>query len=215
MTARPRDKNGIQILTPKEEAFCLKYVELNDGCAAYRKAYDASAANNNIVARNAKRLLKKPHIVARLEALRARVVERHDITLDRIVTELSRVAFLDVRKIFDSEGNLKKPQDLDDETAAAVAGLEVEELWEGRGDDRERVGSLHKVKLSDKVRALEIFLRYLGQLKDKLEVTQSREQRGDACRPDGGDCYCCTGFFRLRLVGLMRPIDDSINWRPH
>jgi phage terminase small subunit len=171
MTSRRRDKNGIQALTAKEEAFCLKYVELNDGSASYRAAYDASRSNNDSVHRNAKRILRKPHIVARLEELRARVIERHDISLDRIVTELSRIALFDVRKIFDAEGNLKKPQDLDDETAAAVAGLEVEELWEGRGDERERVGSLHKVKLSDKVRALEIFLRYLGQLKDKLEVT--------------------------------------------
>jgi phage terminase small subunit len=167
MTARRKSPDGTHLLTPKEEAFCLKYVELNDGSAAYRASYNVKRSSNETIARHVKRALKKPHIKARIEELRAKVLKRHEITVDRVLRELGRVAFFDIRCIFTDDGNLKGPHDLDDDTAAVVAGLEVEELWEGRGEDREQIGRLHKVKLADKLRALESLARHLGMFAGK------------------------------------------------
>ena len=55
-----------------------------------------------------------------------------EITADRVLKEIARPAFLDIRKAFNADGSLKPIHDLDDDTAAAIAGLEVSEI---RGED--------------------------------------------------------------------------------
>ena len=42
-----------------------------------------------------------------------------DITAQRVLLELARVGFSDIRKIVDADGRLKALIDLDDDTAAA------------------------------------------------------------------------------------------------
>jgi phage terminase small subunit len=93
--------------------------------------------------------------------------ERTEITQDRVLKELGRLAFLDIRKAFNSDGSLKPIHELDDETAAAIAGLEVSEIMAGENS----IGSLKKIRLSDKKGALELIGRHLKMWNDKLDIT--------------------------------------------
>jgi phage terminase small subunit len=52
----------------------------------------------------------------------------------------------------------------------AIAAIEVDEIWEGRGDDRQLVGYTRKVKLWDKVKGIELMARKHKMLTDKHEV---------------------------------------------
>ena len=113
-------------LTPKQEAFCQKYIELGNATEAYYAAYDAKGSKPVTANRRAKDLLDNGKIAARVRELQAIHQKRHEVTVDRVVKEFARLAFLDVRKIFDAEGNLRPIHELDDDTAAAIAGLEVE-----------------------------------------------------------------------------------------
>ncbi len=71
-------------LTPKQEAFCLAYVETGDASEAYRRAYDASAMSPAAINVEASRLLEHPKITLRLDGLRARLQKRHEITVDSL-----------------------------------------------------------------------------------------------------------------------------------
>lgn len=64
--------------------------------------------------------------------------------------EYARLGFFDPRNLFHEDGSPKPIQELDDDTAAVLAGLEVVEIREGKGDDRHSVGYLEKYKLADK-----------------------------------------------------------------
>lgn len=158
-------------LTPKQEAFCQKYIELGCATKAYYAAYDAKGSKPITANRKAKELLDNGKIAARVRELQAIHQKRHEVTVDRVIQEFARLAFLDIRKAFDEEGRLKPIHELDDETAAAIAGLEVETLFEGRGSEREAIGRLHKVKLTDKKGALDSLARHLGMFIDKAEIT--------------------------------------------
>lgn len=158
-------------LTPKQELFCQKYVESGNASEAYREAYNTERMKPETVNREAFELLQNPKIAARVEELKARQLKRHDVTIERVVREFARLAFLDIRKAFDDEGRLKDIHELDEDTAAAIAGVEVESLFEGKGKDREIIGRLHKLKLSDKRAALDSLARYLGMFVDRSEVT--------------------------------------------
>lgn len=68
-------------LTPKQENFCLAYLESGNASDAYRKAYDASSMTDASVNRAAKELMDNPKITSRIEILRAPVVEQAKMTV--------------------------------------------------------------------------------------------------------------------------------------
>ena len=75
-------------LTPKQENFCLAYLETGNASEAYRRAYDIGAMKPESVNRKAKELLDNVKIAARLEILRKPILERHAITVDDLLREL-------------------------------------------------------------------------------------------------------------------------------
>lgn len=157
-------------LTPKQEAFCLRYLETGNASDAYRHAYDAEKMKPESVHRKAFELLQNVKIAARLAELKALQLKRHNVTIDRVLTEYARLAFLDIRKAFDEAGNLKPIHELDDATAAAIASLEVDDLFDGAGQDRRHVGVTRKIKLTDKKGALDSLGKYLGMFVDRSDV---------------------------------------------
>ena len=168
-----------ETLTPKQDAFCQRYLETGNASEAYRLSYDAEKMKPNTVNRAAFELLENSKIAARIGELKAAQLKRHNVTVERVLSEYAKLAFLDIRKAFDGEGNLKPVHDLDDDTAAAISGLEVEQLWEGRGSDRERVGTLRKIKLSDKRAALDSLAKYLKMFSDAPAVNVTVLSEGD------------------------------------
>ncbi|MCE9567471.1 MAG: terminase small subunit [Planctomycetes bacterium] len=171
-------------LTVKQEAFVRNYFE-NGGNAseAYRHAYDAENMSDKTIWEAASRLLADSKVSARVKELKERHLKRHDVTIDRVLQEFARLAYLDVRKVFDEEGNLKAIHELDDDTAAAITSLEVEQTYQPSEVDEELEGQshggalkrrrgtaagarLHKIKLSDKKGALDSLAKYLGMFSD-------------------------------------------------
>lgn len=75
-------------LTPKQENFCLAYLETGNASEAYRRAYDASGMSANATSVEACTLLDNPKIALRLEELRAPIMKRHAITMDDLLNEL-------------------------------------------------------------------------------------------------------------------------------
>ncbi len=77
-----------QRLTPKQEAFCLKYIETGNGSEAYRLAYDAGGMKPTTINRAAFDLLDNPKIAARVNELQESHRRRHVVTVDSITEEL-------------------------------------------------------------------------------------------------------------------------------
>lgn len=75
-------------LTPKQENFCLAYLETGNASEAYRRAYDASGMSSISVNRKAKELVDNVKIAARLSELREPILKRHAITVDDLLAEL-------------------------------------------------------------------------------------------------------------------------------
>lgn len=158
-------------LTIKQERFAQKYVELGNATEAYRQSYDAENMAPETINNEAYVLLQHPEVAARIEKLEDLRRKRHEVTIDRVVSEYSKLAFLDIRKAFTEDGDLKSIVTIDDDTAAAIAGVEFEEVFEQDGRKRVHVGRIHKLKLSDKKGALDSLSKFLGMFTEKLELT--------------------------------------------
>jgi phage terminase small subunit len=154
-------------ITPKQQRFVDEYlIDLNATQAAIRAGYSPKTARQ-IGQQNLSKLV----IQAEITEGRKRASERTEITVDRILQQLAAIAFLDVRRLFDAEGNLLSVQALADDVASAIASLESEDLFEGRGPDRKKVGRITKIKLADKMAALQMLGKYLGMFVERTEIS--------------------------------------------
>ena len=79
------------MLTPKQEAFCLAYLETGNASEAYRRAYNAEKSKPETINRTAKELVDNPKIAARLQELRAPAVKAAQITLEQHLADLQRL----------------------------------------------------------------------------------------------------------------------------
>ena len=75
-------------LTPKQESFCLAYMETGNASEAYRRAYSAENMKPESVNRTAKEMIDNPKITARLEELRAPLIARAQLTVEDLLAEL-------------------------------------------------------------------------------------------------------------------------------
>lgn len=86
---------------------------------------------------------------------------------DKLLREAGWIARFDVRTLFDIAGNLKPAKDWPAEVAAAVASFEVVKRNVYTGDDK--VDDVIKIKVADKLKALEMLFKHKGLLTERLE----------------------------------------------
>lgn len=159
-----KKRNG---LTPREKLFVQEYlVDLNGTEAARRCGYSERSA-----ARLAYDLLHKPPVKAAIQAAVDARAKKVGITAERVLEELGRIAFADIGQVFNAAGGLRPLSEIPEDARRALASVESDELFEGRGEERSHVGYTRKVRLLDKVRALELAGKNVGLFKEaKVEA---------------------------------------------
>ncbi|SUD77896.1 terminase small subunit [Pseudomonas putida] len=80
--------------TDKMELFCLAYVETGNASEAYRRSYNTANMADKTAQREGYNLLQNPLVQARIEELRIKVMERHEITVDTLLAELEEARLL-------------------------------------------------------------------------------------------------------------------------
>lgn len=78
-------------LTPKQEAFCLAFMETGNASEAYRRAYSAAKMKSSTVWRKATELLDNGKVTARLNELRSQAAEAARVTLQGHLDDLKRL----------------------------------------------------------------------------------------------------------------------------
>jgi phage terminase small subunit len=193
-------------LTPKQAAFVREYlVDLNATQAAIRAGYSAKTAAS-IGDEN----LRKPAIAAAIKEAMDKRARRTEVTADRVVQELAKIGFSDIRRLVSWETLTIDPDfaedvDVTKEDQAHGGALQrarrhtlvhlvgSDELDEDSAASVAEISqTAHgvKVKLHDKRAALVDLGRHLGLFKPlKLEVAG----------PDGGDPFAA--LMELIAVG--------------
>ena len=149
----------------RQETFCLEYHKTSDIPGSYRKA-GYKPLNDNSCSAGASQLLRNIKIKSRLAELQERTANRVEISAARVINELGRIAFSDPRKVIGNDGAIVDPKDWDDDMAGAVAGLETEKIYAGKGKDKVFAGYTQKIKLWDKNTALGNLAKHFNLLND-------------------------------------------------
>lgn len=153
----PRDK-PLAKLSPRHEEFCLHRV------AGMRlgPAYMAAGMGRTLkqATKEAWTLEQQPLIQARIAELRAEKFKALHMGVDEILARTAMIARADPRALFDERGNLRPLHELTDEEAAALAGLETVEEFDGTGKNRVKVGDVRKVRLRDPMPAIRLLAEH-------------------------------------------------------
>ena len=172
-------------LTYKQKAFALEYRKDHNGTqAAIRAGYSHRGADVAAV-----RLLADPRIRALIGEADTKALEQVQKAGDRVLTELATFAYSDVAEAFNEDGTLKHLKDFPEGLRRAVKSFEVEELFEGTGQDRFKVGRTVKVTLWPKDKGLELLGRNQKLFTDKIEhsADESLADLLAAAMKGGGD----------------------------
>lgn len=176
MVARNTSRGGRRKpgeLTDQQKNFVREYlVDLNGRQAAIRAGYAPLSAEAS-----ASQLLSVPKVANALAVEQAKLAARTEVNQERIIREYARIAFADIRSFsqFDDAGIIIRPSDdLSADDAAAVAEVSETVKMVGKGEDAHPVRTV-KIKLHDKLRALEALGRHLG-LDAPIQVAIVRQE---------------------------------------
>jgi len=149
---------GGMALTDKQEMFCREYlIDLNATQAAIRAGYSAKTANEQ-----GARLLANVSVQIRIHELKARRNDRIDVDADYVLKRLVEIDQMDVLDIMTDDMSIKPVAQWPASWRRYLSGFDLAEMFEGRGEEREMVGILKKIKWPDKVRNLELLGKHIS-----------------------------------------------------
>jgi phage terminase small subunit len=175
-------------LTKKQAMFAAEYLtDFNATRAAIAAGYSKKTATEQ-----GARLLTNVKVAEQIEKKLGKRLGKLEISADKVLQELAKLAFYDPINFFEDDGSLKRLQDLDEHTRMALAGIEVTELFEGKdvpdGAQQKTVyGLVKKIKLADKGVNLERLGRYLKLFTDKVEHSGKVTLESLVCGSADGD----------------------------
>ena len=149
-------------LTPKQKRFCEEYIKDCNATQAYLRAgYRGSTGTAEV---ESHKLLRNPKIQAYIQQIQKARSSRTEIDADRVLLELAKIAFSDIKNVFEltEEGLRLKPLDqMSDEVSGAIESLECV-TTETEAGSRTAV----KVRLHSKLTALGAIAKLIGMDKE-------------------------------------------------
>lgn len=165
MTAKPKTKAkpkkktkaGSGKKSAHEKALIFANAYIANGQNATQAAITAGYAEKSAGVTGNK-LLKHTNVLAIITKANEKAATLSGLTVERTLQEIARLAYSDPRKLFNPDGTLKQIHELDDDTAACIASVEMEEIKAGGAV----IGMTRKVKQWDKNAALEKAMKFHG-----------------------------------------------------
>lgn len=156
----------MRALTKQHQIFAAAVASGKTQSDAYRLAYPRSKDwNPKALHTRASLVASYEGVARRIDELRSKAVKKYEVSVERIIQERARLAFFDPRKLFNDDGTPKRICDLDEDTAAAISGLDVV----SSGNDEIGVGQILKYKLAAKNDSLAALEKINGMYRDSGE----------------------------------------------
>jgi phage terminase small subunit len=144
-------------LKGKQPLFVREYViDSNAKQAAIRAGYSVSTAEVQGC-----RLLSNDKVVQAIAKEREKQFKRLEVKADKTLLKLMRGQEFNIRRLYNKDGTIKKPHELDDDTAAAIVGVKYKN------------GVFEEYKIIDVKGCSELIGRHLKLFTDKIEVSGS------------------------------------------
>ena len=99
------------------------------------------------------------------------LLARGEWAMERVLHEIQMIGTVDIRRAYDDDGALLPVNRMPDDVAAAVSSIEVDENVIGEL----KIGETKKLKLIDKLKALELMGKNFGMFIDRHEIDLGKQ----------------------------------------
>mgnify|MGYP000200455114 CR=1 FL=1 len=146
-------------ITPQERLFCRAYVNngFNGKAAAELAGYEGGAST-------AVYLTRKPQVATHIGELIERKAQLACVDKDYIAEALIEIRELDFADIVDENGNVKTIREWPKAWRRSISGLDfgsLQELADPKTGQRRRQQLIKKIKLPDKLKAIELLGKHI------------------------------------------------------
>lgn len=166
----------VELKNNKQEQFAKEYlIDLNATQAAIRAGYSRKTAYSQ-----GQRLLKNVEIQTRISELMNERSRRTEITADRVIQEIAKIAFSDIGEYmtWDQDGNITMLSS-DNLDTSVIQAIKSNRTLRPIGDGEEVIDSSLEVKFHPKLKALELLYNHVNG-SDKLSKAQVRKAIAEA-----------------------------------
>lgn len=173
MSAEPktykRKSTQFKPLTAMQEAYCQSYIKTpeNQTQAAINAGFSPNTA-----AVKASVMMRDERIQKRIAELMEERNKRMRVSADYVLMRLVEIDQMDVIDILNDDMSIKPVSEWPKVWRQYLTGFELADMFEGRGDEKELVGILKKIKWPDKVKNLELIGKHVdvNAFKERLDV---------------------------------------------
>ncbi|HAM5180840.1 TPA: terminase small subunit [Escherichia coli] len=157
-------------LTAMQEAYAQEYTKFpeNQTQAAINAGFSPKTA-----AVKASVMMRDERIQKRIAELMEERNKRLRVSADYVLLRLVEIDQMDVLDILNDDMSIKPVSEWPKVWRQYLTGFELADMFEGRGDEKELVGILKKIKWPDKVKNLELIGKHVdvNAFKERLEVS--------------------------------------------
>lgn len=152
-----------------QEAYCQSYIKTpeNQTQAAINAGFSPNTA-----AVKASVMMRDERIQKRIAELMEERNKRMRVSADYVLMRLVEIDQMDVIDILNDDMSIKPVSEWPKVWRQYLTGFELADMFEGRGDEKELVGILKKIKWPDKVKNLELIGKHVdvNAFKERLDV---------------------------------------------
>ncbi|EMM6052657.1 TPA: terminase small subunit [Escherichia coli] len=164
-----RKSTQFKPLTAMQEAYCQSYIKTpeNQTQAAINAGFSPNTA-----AVKASVMMRDERIQKRIAELMEERNKRMRVSADYVLMRLVEIDQMDVIDILNDDMSIKPVSEWPKVWRQYLTGFELADMFEGRGDEKELVGILKKIKWPDKVKNLELIGKHVdvNAFKERMDV---------------------------------------------
>lgn len=157
-------------LTAMQEAYAQEYIKCpeNQAQAAINAGFSPKSAHVK-----ASIMMRDERIQKRIAELMTERNKRLRVSADYVLLRLVEIDQMDVLDILNDDMSIKPVSQWPKVWRQYLSGFDLADMFEGRGDDKELVGILKKIKWPDKVKNLELIGKHVdvNAFKERVEVS--------------------------------------------
>ncbi|EBL6762944.1 terminase small subunit [Salmonella enterica] len=168
--APKRKSTQYKPLTAMQEAYAQEYTKCpeNQTQAAINAGFSPNTASVK-----ASVMMRDERIQKRIAELMEERNKRLRVSADYVLLRLVEIDQMDVIDILNDDMSIKPVSEWPKVWRQYLTGFELADMFEGRGDEKELIGILKKIKWPDKVKNLELIGKHIdvNAFKERLEVS--------------------------------------------
>lgn len=149
-------------LNPKQKAFALALPKAKSQVEAMHLAGYAKSTAEKLAFKTAGHKDVQAVVGYLTETVAEQQLGQSKDSLERQIEELVRVGLADPRTLFDDLGRMLPIREWPDDIARSVSSIESFEEYQGKGDEREAIGTVRKVKFHMKLDAIDKIAKIRG-----------------------------------------------------